>query len=309
MKATSISSLLSAASGVFYACCGVFVKLLKGKCDAFTIFTARSVVILTFSIAILLAKRTKFWSHGWKDVLVITATTVVSLTASILQYKSYQLISLANAFTITSSTPIFIAMLSLICHRKICSLLETGLVMLCIIGVVMCAQPEFIFKHMDNNSRPDTLGVIMVVIAAFGRAIVFMGYKKAGKVDVPSMLFFQFSSTIVFMAVIYPLTGFHPLPGNLIDGIYVLMAGFFSFLAISTLCLSVIYGDPQLAAIGRNTDIIASIIFDAILFHSTINWMSIIGSVLVITSILLPPIISLYTKQKDNAAQNTTQMH
>lgn len=288
-------TVFGAIAGLFYACSSAVVKTIEGKVDAITVFTCRSAVLLMFSIIIILVTRRRFWIYEWTDYLTLSASTSLAVFAIVLQYKAYEFISLSTSFTIMACTPIFIAFISFVFRCKDWKATDSLVIILCIIGVVLCAQPDFIFRYFDEDARPSTLGIGMVVLAAFARAVTFFGFRKVRHIDVPSKLFIQFSLTMVPVLVLYFAIGQQKLPEGATDVFYLILNGCFSLAAVLFFYLSVMIDSPQLAAIGRSSDIVVSFAFDVILFNSPFNWIAVLGSFFVMLSIIVPPILTVIT--------------
>lgn len=285
-----VGSLLGAVSGIFYALCGTFGKLLNGNVSPIMIAWCNNVSIIICAVVILLITRTHPWSYGLRDCIICSCLGVLNALFLIMQFKAFQMIDLADAITLASLSPLFIILI----ECKNFKFMDCFVVFLCIVGVLLCAQPDVIFKTGKSLTTTQMTGFALAIGVALTWALFFMTIEELKHMDIGSMLLVNnLTSFVITSAIAAFYEEFHKAVFET-QLLYLSLLCISNFVALIVSHISVILDNSLYASIGRTTDIAISLVFDCVIFHAHVDTVSVFGSLVIMTGIIIPAAASLY---------------
>lgn len=282
-------ALIGMLSGFFYALNGVFTKLLTGSVQPPFISWTRSVLILVTSLIFALACQKKFWVYETKVYAWLMSAGIIGTIVNVAVYFSFQMIALSTAMTIVSTCPVFVAIFSCFTtgRRKLTDII---FILMCLTGVTLCTQPVFIFSQSRNEN---ILGQLLALAVALGWAVDTAIVKKVEKTDIITITIIDclVCSTILSGYVfVYNKADFNV---SATEAAILISNGVCSLFACTLLVLAIKVDSPLFSSIGRTAEIPISLLFDFLLFNAKLNWISIVGSVVVVMGILFSALINL----------------
>lgn len=288
-----VGALLGALSGFCYAVCGTSGKILQGSIDPIMISWACSFFVLISSGLFVLILGVKFWSYSKEDHVVILLIGLINGAFLVAQYYAFQLTNLSDAITLTATSPLFLIIINCIFRREGCRLTEAFVVVTTLVGVVCCAQPQFIFETGKLLTKRDFLGYSLALLVAFFWAVFFILMDKVKHVDITGVVFLENVYSMICMSVLLLVFKAFDMPNTRNEYIYVVLVCLSNLFAVLLSYVSVIYDNPLMASIGRTSDISVSIVLNYVVFHVMPNAVNIIGGLMIMMSIVLPSLITL----------------
>lgn len=292
-------ALLGAVSGIFYSLCATLGKLLGGNVDPIMISWCTNVSLVLSSVLLILITRGKPWSYGPKDWAKVASLGILTVIFQVMQYKTFQMIDLSEAITLTSLSPLFIILIEFFINCQRCKVMDIFVLVISLVGVVCCAQPSFIFGSGKSLSTQQWVGYALALAVALTWALFFIAIEKLKHVDLGTLLLIHDTVSLALVsiaaAIFQEFDNFvneeSILYLSLLCVLYV-FAAFFS-------CISVIIDNPLFASIGRTADIAVSFLINCVVFHTYANGISIFGSILIMLAIIIPTVVLLFTNREN----------
>lgn len=302
-------------SGIFYSliasllftCTNFMIKKLNVV--VLDVFLVRFVIQGIISFIFIICKGYSlfsFNSHG----LLIFIRSIISATGSVCFYIALALLPLPDVTTLRYTQVVWTALLVLIIFRERINLPIILASLLTLIGVVCVAQPSFIFTKVESfNATTQTstttpnqyriLGMSIALLCAFSISMGFVLTKKLLEKKVRQsilMLYFILSALILLIIVQIYYWKYSPSNERKFDikEVY-LTKKFFYATSLATLQLipmilsqkSIKREHPSIVTVVQASDILFAIIFQTLFSNEESNTLALIGSLLVIASIVI----------------------
>ncbi|CAF1185392.1 unnamed protein product [Adineta ricciae] len=322
-SASSNPSLLQRFSGIFYNLASAFLL-------TFSIFIVKHLgvdlldaLIPRFLLqSILLAFYMKFIKHytfykqtSKGEMLSLFANVFFATSGFFAFFFAYRYLSLPDAITIRYTQIIWTAILSTIVYRERPSIPIVIATLLTTVGVTCVAQPSFLFsKISSSNDSHRSLGLAIVFYSSIAMSIMvltnkhlLLKYKTKHSLIVLQYAFVSLCAMVIYCFYKYYFRS---------DRIQSLQENFLTwkYLCASSVCLLQILSSiwiqkaikresPSVFTIIQSSDILFSILLQNLVSSSKSNLLSIFGSMLVLTSIL---IISIYKFLNERKTKTNT---
>lgn len=204
---------------------------------------------------------------------------------------------LADASVIIFSTPVFVAIFARLFLREPCNLFNVFTIILSLIGIVFITRPFTIFgdtvpslvdeQITDYDKNYNVWGPVAALSSTmFGaNAYVTLRALKGLHFSVIMMNFGAFA--LVYTVSLTWSMGAMCWPNCETDRWMVLVLGIFSFLGQVLLTISLQIEQAGPVALARSADIVFAFIWQIIFFNEVPNSYSIIGALLVTSSVIL----------------------
>ena len=317
--------IYSLIASLLFTSSNFFIKKLD--VDVLDVFLIRFVIQGLISFAFILYKGYHFFafnSHG----LLIFIRSIISATGSVCFYIALERLPLPDVTTLRYTQVVWTALLVLIIFRERITLPIIIASLLTLTGVICVAQPTFLFpKTQSFNATVQTgittvgqrrlLGMFVALSSAFSISMGFVLTKKLLEEKVrQSILMFYFILSALMMLVIVQIYYWRYSPTNNrkfdIKEIY-LTKNFLFATILATLQLipmilsqkSIKREHPSIVTVVQASDILFAIIFQTLFSNDKSNALALLGSILVITSIVIVGAHKLWQDRRNRICQPT----
>ncbi len=269
---------------------GVFAHVLlqiNKTSDWQTVAVFRGGIVAVLAVVIALAVGVKLVYWPWR----LWLRSVSGSCSMLCTFYAFDKLPVADVFTLTNTFPIWVALLSWPLYGHSPGLKVLGAILVGVVGVALVEQPHF---------ASGNLGVVSALAAAGFTAVAMLGLHSLSDIE-PLAVVAHFSAvaTVICLvaAVIGPLdhdpaATFEPwMMLKLIGmGLSALVGQLFLTLAFS-------HGAPAKVSVVGLTQIVFGLAFGVCLFNHEVNWVTLIGTVLVIA-----PTAWLLTRERTDRA-------
>uniref|UniRef100_A0A1B6E1D0 EamA domain-containing protein n=1 Tax=Clastoptera arizonana TaxID=38151 RepID=A0A1B6E1D0_9HEMI len=283
--------ILATISSLFFSLCSVIVKWLVNV-HPMELAACRFVGVLLPTIPIVLWRNENLFPAGKR--LMLFLRSIVGTTGLMLSFYAFRYMPLADASVVVFSVPVFVAIFARLFLKEPCGMFSVITVTLTLIGVVLITRPPFIFGSSvpslasDQTNTPSNLWAAIAAFSAtlFGaNAYVLLRALKGLHFSVIMTNFGAFA-LIQTLGVSWEL-GALCWPQCGIERILVVALALFSFGGQILLTLSLQIEQAGPVAIARSADIVFAFIWQVMFFEEIPNMYSIVGAVLVVSSVVL----------------------
>lgn len=248
------------------------------------------------TVPILLYTQQPVFPHGKRIILVLRC--FMGTTGLMLSFYAFRHMPLADASVIIFSTPVFVAIFARIFLKEQCSLFNIVTIVLTLVGVVLITRPPFLF-HDDKDFSMDMQGqlygsqtydvwgpIAAISSTLFGANVyILLRALKSLHFSVIMTNFGAFAS--IYSLIVCMLLGVTCWPACNRDRWLVVVLGLFSFLGQILLTMSLQMEQAGPVAVARCADIVFAFIWQTIFFGETPNGYSLLGALLVVSSVVL----------------------
>jgi drug/metabolite transporter (DMT)-like permease len=191
-----------AAGALAFSLMSALSKLAGASVPLFEIVLARSLVMVVLAGVHLRRKRISFRGNERGILLVRGVLGFVGLTCF---YYAVIRLPLADATVFHFTNPVFTALVAAVVLGEHVGLLEAGLVLLSLGGVVMVARPAFLF---GSEAALDPVAVLVGLTGALFAAGAYVSVRRLRN-EVPMVVVFYFAA--VSTALSLPMVVFDPM--------------------------------------------------------------------------------------------------
>lgn len=299
-------------SGIFYSliasllftCSNFIIKKLNVV--VLDVFLVRFVIQGIISFIFIVYKGYHLFSFNSNGLLVFIRS-IISAIGSVCFYIALALLPLPDVTTLRYTQVVWTALLVLVIFRERINLPIILASILTLTGVVCVAQPSFIFTKVESfNATVSTppnqyrlLGMSIALLSAFSISMGFVLTKKLLERNVrQSILMFYFILSALIMLIIVQIYYWRYSPTNKrkfnIEEIYLTKKFFYATLLATLQLIPMILSQksikrehPSIVTVVQASDILFAIIFQTLFSNEESNTLALIGSLLVITSIVI----------------------
>ncbi len=313
----SFSHIFRRCAGIFYAligsslftCSGFIIKQLR--VDFFDALLCRFIIQTILLTIFIFYKQYKIINGSFNLILLQFIRLILSSSGLLLFYLSYRYIPLPDLTTFRYTQVIWTAILAMFIFHERISIPTIFAIILTLLGVICVAQPTFLFnnyqtlstKQLDKSSR--FLGLSLALACAFSISGSIVLTKKLLVLKIPqSILMFQFSFLnliILIINQIYNRFILHMYTTETMFTWQYLIAASVSLIQLfsSTITQKAIKLEhPSIISVVQSSDILFAIILQNLFTNEKSNWLVLLGSALVTTSIFLVGIHKLWNDRK-----------
>jgi len=263
--------------------CGSFSFTLMGvlahvllqsnkMCDWQTVAVFRGgiVAILAAAIALGTGAQLVFWP--WR----LWLRSISGSCSMLCTFYAFDKLPVADVFTLTNTFPIWVALLSWPLYGQSPGLKVLGAVLVGVLGVALVEQPHF---------ASGNLGVVAALLAAVFTAVAMLGLHSLSNID-PLAVVAHFSAVATVFCLVAAVVGplnYDPL-GVLEPWIALKLCGMGLAALVGQLFLTLAFshGAPAKVSVVGLTQIVFGLAFGISLFNHEVNWLTLVGTVLVI---------------------------
>ncbi|CAF0739454.1 unnamed protein product [Didymodactylos carnosus] len=309
----SIQNIFRNLSGIFYSLaasflftCSTFVakQLQIDLLDAILLrFTLQTVTAITF----IIYKKYSIFSGTKKQLLLQFVCCLSGAGGFMAFFVGYRYIPLPDLTTLLYTRVIWTLVLTSIIYREKPSITILGAIPLTILGVIFVAQPSFLFKNkipqvsnmtfnstitVTDSSNHRYIGFSIGLFCALSSSVNIILFKKLVTCKIkPSIMMFQFATVALIILIINQFYKYF-----IEHKVIVLLK--WQFIFASFICLLQILAailvqkaikreNPSIFTIVCSSDIIYAIILQNLFTNMKSNLFALLGSLLVISGVLL----------------------
>ncbi|CAF0845533.1 unnamed protein product [Rotaria sordida] len=318
-ETNSFSQTTHRCKGMFYAllgsslftCSGFIIKQLR--VDFFDALLCRFIVQTLILSLFIIYKRYKILRGSFNLILLQIIRTILASSGLFLFFLSYRYIPLPDLTTFRYTQVIWTTILAMIILHERISIPIVLATILTLIGVVCVAQPTFLFGNyqqlsdinetinnnlnninLESNKSYRFLGLCLALACALAISANIVLNKKLLVLKFPqSILMFHFSFLSLSILIINHIRNrfiLHKYSNHSMFTWQFFLAAFVSLIQLfsSTVTQKAIKLEhPSIISVVQSSDILFAIILQNLVANEKSNWLVIIGSILVTTSILL----------------------
>jgi drug/metabolite transporter (DMT)-like permease len=269
----SQSALLMIISSFFFALMGVCVRLASQTVPVTEIVLFRSVIGLFLIIPMIIVQRVSFIG---RRPLILIIRGVTGFVALSLYFFAISKIPLATAVMLNYTSPLFVAFMAPFVLREHFNLKIFLIILLGFVGVLLIVKPQ---HHTDLFGA--LMGLVSGVFAA--GAYLSIGALRKDHSSLTIVFYFFWISTILSI----PFTWASFKMPTLHEFIYLSGTGVFATVAQILMTRALRLGETATTSAYASSIVLFSLTFGVIFWKEIPTLISIIGGILVVTSVVL----------------------
>lgn len=274
--------LLAALSSLFFSLSSLIVKWLDNV-DPLELAAIRFVGVLLPAIPILIYKNQNPFPKGQRLMLLLRS--FAGATSLSLTFYAIRHMPLADASVIVFSVPVVVAIFAKIFLKEPCGLFHYFTLFLTMLGVLMVTRPPFLFGQ--STTQYSFLGPLAALLSTIFAAIVYILLRALKNLHFSVIMVCFATYSILQTSSMAWATGKLCWPKCGTERLLVVALGIFSFSGQMLLTIAAQLEEAGLVAIARTVDVVFAFMWQIIFFNEIPNIFSIIGAVLVTSSVVL----------------------
>lgn len=257
-------------ASLLFAVSGSLVKFLTLRLPAMEVVFFRFVVGVIVLAPWMIHQRIPF---GGQNRPVLFFRSLCGFVAGGLSFYVTSKITLADAYLLTHSSPVFVALLSAVFFREYVPPRLYGLILLATLGCTFILRPRF-----DVVNMPGLLGLLAAVFAA----LAYLGIKKLHKTDSSATIVFHYSlfSTVTAL-LLFGRSFFSP---TLKESLALLGCGLCATLAQMLMTRAYKFQDASEVSPYSYVTVLFSALCGILFWNEMPGWGTMIGGTLLIIS-------------------------
>ncbi|KIL58908.1 hypothetical protein M378DRAFT_169988 [Amanita muscaria Koide BX008] len=300
--------LLVVLSQMFFSMMNAAVKLLRTDdppVSALQVILVRMAITGICSLVYMLSTQMHDSILGPKGVrLLLTFRGITGFVGFFGGYYALQFLSLSDATVLIFLSPLCTAVAGALFLKESFGISQglSGIVSL--VGVVLIARPPVLFGSIGDplnlmppsvavpplsvsasNPAARLIAVGVALVGVFGITGGYISVRAIGKRAHPLIIMIHLAINCVLIATIGMAVTRAPfVVPSFRDCLALLMIGLFSFVGQILLTMGLQRETAGRASMGLYTQIVFATIFEHTYFHATSSWLSILGTVLILSS-------------------------
>ena len=273
-------------STLSFAFMNALVKYLV-EYSAFQLVFFRSIGSLLITYSFLKAKKISPFGNQ-KKLLLIRAIT--GATSMLLFFWSVHYITIGSAVTLRYISPIFAALLAVIWLGEKVKPIQWMFFILSFYGV-------YLIKNFDPSDS--VLGIVLVLIAAFFSAIVYILISKIGKRDHPVVVVHYFMAIATLLGGVGSL--FYWTTPTVEDFLLLSSMGFFGYFGQLFMTKAFQNGEAHMVAPFKYVEVVFTLLFGVFVLFEEYSAYHLMGTAFVILGLLLNVLYKTQFQKKAKA--------
>lgn len=267
---TGLKFMLIAVS--YFTVVNVSLKYLKHLPVVEVVFF-RALFSVVMSYIYLKKSKISVWGNNKPILFLRGAFGTVALTGF---FYTVQVLPLGTAVTIQNLSPIFTLIVASFWLKENPKKIQWLFFLIAFLGVVLIK---------GFNTQIEIKDVIIGVLAAFGSGCAYASVRKLGKSEHPLVIVFYFP--LITVPVMTPFVLYQWVTPQGIEWLFISLIGICTQLAQVYLTKAFQTSKAHEISMAHYVQIILSLIVGYILFNESLDWLSIVGIVIIMTSVLL----------------------
>ncbi|KAJ8017493.1 Solute carrier family 35 member G1 [Holothuria leucospilota] len=297
-----------------YAVPSICVKVLHGKANPNELAFLRAVMICLMSLVVIAYKGIAIKPNSWPELKFFIIHAMFSTMAVACSFFAFQNMRAADAAAIMYAYPALTGLVGRFWLKEPFRLMEVILLMITMSGVVIVAQPSFIFGSREEVTG-NTIGHPLAPVVAFTGCIcvacVVLTVRAMGKqsIDAVKVLFYYGILGSFFPAVVTSATGQWTVPSCVITRLLILVIGVGSFLANLLFVQALAIENAVYVAMICMNEALVVFVLETIFLGISPEVLSVVGILLILGSSALLTLkrISNSKPKKDDNSQRISE--
>lgn len=277
-------------STFLFALQAICIKLLSGYVSPIEIVALRYFVMGTCCLIMNIYKHIQLRPASIPELKFFLFRPFVGLTTIICQFYAYQNMRVADATAIFYANPAATCILACIFLKEALHCLDLLLVFLAIAGVTIVARPQFLFR--SENDEVTASGSPLAVCAAIVGCVFLAGsnvYVRSGnhlRIHPYKITFYHAYLNCAIAVVIVTVLSHWTVP-CLVDKLILSCIGLLSFFSECTYVYALTVESSILVSTILTNEVVFIFILQTTILNVSIDWLSVIGAVTIVSSSLL----------------------
>lgn len=206
---------------------------------------------------------------------------VYGTVSSMGSFMAFSLIPLSDATTIQFSSPVFVTLFAYFILKEPLSVLQVLTGTITLGGVVIIAQPKFIFG--TNLPMPDNrlAGLLSAIMGAFGNAMAIITLRKLKTTPVAVVVVWYSLSIVVSTLITLVLINQFRWPTDWQSWALLLAIGVSGVGDQYFMTVALRYESAGPASIARTVTIVLAFVWDVLVLNGKFDWNAFVGAFLV----------------------------
>ncbi|KAI1290284.1 Solute carrier family 35 member G1 [Halotydeus destructor] len=294
LRAIPLGGLLAAILSAFFFATASFTVTLAPNVHPVEAVMARSMAQLTvFGIVILLSGGSLKAPEGEKWPLFLRGFFGFITFGS--SYASLHLLPIGDSSAIALSSPVYASIFACILVGEACGILDVVIIAITLSGVLLIAQPSFIFGHQDSpiDANARTQGTILAFISSIAMAFTFVMMRKLKKTPAKVIIaWFSIISIILGTIVLIGAKAVDPLirlPNQFTLEEVLLLLGTGLCGVCGQFCLTnaLKVEGAAIVSLARTVDIVVAFIYQVTFLAEPITATSLAGAAIVMLGVAI----------------------
>lgn len=285
-----------------FSCMFLFVKLMQGTADTFTLCFYRALVEIP--IAVLLIKKEggpllgPVDFRGW-----LLVRGGVGAAAVLCFFYAIQHLPLPDAVTLQFTTPPFAAAFAVVLAGEKWMFLDMAGAVACLLGVMLIAHPSWLFGAPTaapttvaaKDSGDDLAAILVALLGAALAGLAYMSVRKIGHAASANVMVLYYGALSVPMVILgskglrgtWNVWGVSDLSLSFWQCCLMVMTGFSAYAGQYLINLGLQHETAATGTLATCTQIVWTYIFELAVLHEALNGWSIAGTVLILGFMLV----------------------
>ncbi|XP_076038511.1 uncharacterized protein LOC143023781 [Oratosquilla oratoria] len=276
--------LLAIASSLCFSFGSALVKVLEHM-NPMELVVFRFLLMWVFNLPLLVHSRKHPLPKGHRIALVVRG--IAGATSVMCHFYAFKHMPIADAGTITFTSPIFVLFFSWVLLKEPCDALNIVLVMVTLSGIVCIAKPPFIFGNVEGLAKSDQElgGLIACLGGVVGQASVYIILRLLKDVHYVVVLNIFCIVAVVMTSCVALISGSINLPSLRQIG-FILILGFTSFAEQIFLTKAMQVEHASTVSIARMSSVLFGFLLQMLLFGHYPDAFSISGALMVSSCVI-----------------------
>ncbi|UJR10352.1 hypothetical protein I4U23_014558 [Adineta vaga] len=329
-RTSSFSQNIRRCTGIFYALLGSSLFTSSGfiikqlRVDFFDALLCRFIIQTLILTIFIFYKRYRILTGSTNLILLQIIRVILAVCGLLFFYLSYRYIPLPDLTTFRYTQVIWTTLLAMMIFRERISIPTIFAIILTLIGVVCVAQPTFLFGNYHNLSTSNQtrnenlnyvdyesdksyriLGLCLALICALSISGSIVLNKKLLVLKIPqSVLMFHFSCLTLIVLSCNQLRNRFILRTYTNQSMFTWQFSVAAAVSLVQLLSSTVtqkaikLEHPSLISVVQSSDILFALLLQNLIAYEKSNWLVLLGSALVTTSIFLVGIHKIWNDRK-----------
>lgn len=216
---------------------------------------------------------------------------VFGAAAGLTIFYAFRLLPLGDAATLQYTSPIFVVIVARIMIKEPIKLIQVLTGVMSVVGALIISKPETVFgqshKHQWVSSTDRLVGTILGISSAISMAFATIFIRKLKNVALPVVIiWFSIIAMPMGLTVLVILKAL-TLPKLWPHGALILAMGGCGILGQLFLTSALRYEKAGPVSVVRTFSIFLAFVWDITIFSHALEWTSLIGALLVLTSVII----------------------
>ena len=216
---------------------------------------------------------------GYRVTLLMRG--VYGTVSSMGSFMAFSLIPLSDATTIQFSSPVFVTLFAYFILKEPLSVLQVLTGTITLAGVVIIAQPKFLFSSKIALPENRVAGLLSAIMGAFGNAMAIITLRKLKTTPVAVVVVWYSLAIVVTTLVTLLFINQFRWPTDWYTWALLLVIGVSGIGDQYFMTVALRYESAGPASIARTVTIVLAFVWDVLVLNGKFDWNAFVGALLV----------------------------